>query len=147
MAGVVVGDAEGEGIARRLGREFAEDFCDVFAFCGEGAGAVGPFGVIAEEMAILLHGRAAAGGVDDDGIDVGALEEVDDGAGHRGGLFFEAGVDHEGSAAGLILRGDDFAALGGQNARGGGVDVGEEDLLYTAGKHADAAAMGAGMRG
>jgi len=95
-------------------------------------------------MAVLLHGGAAACGVDHDGVYVGAVEEVYDGAGHCGGLFFEAGVDHEGSAAGLILGGDDFAAFGGEDARGGGVDVGEEDLLYASGQHADAAARGTG---
>lgn len=144
VAGVVVGDAERQGIARCDWVEFAEDFGDVFAFCGEGAGSVGPLRVVAQEMAVLLHGGTAAGGVDDDGVDVGAIEEVDDLARHCGGLLFQPGVDHESSAAGLILGSDDFAAFRGEHARGGGVDVGEEDLLHASGEHSDAAAGGCG---
>jgi hypothetical protein len=96
-------------------------------------------------MAVLLHGGTAAGGVDDDGVDVGLLEEGDDAAGHGGSLVFETGVDHERSAAGLILGRDDFAAFGGEDASGCGVDVGEEDLLDTSGEKAYATARG-GMR-
>jgi hypothetical protein len=102
MAGVVVGDAEWEWVSRGDGLEFGEDFGDVAAFCGEGAGAFGPGGVVAEKMAVLLHGGTAAGRVDDDGVDVGLLEEGDEAAGHGGGLIFQSGVDHEGSAAGLV---------------------------------------------
>ena len=58
-------------------------------------------GVVAEEVAVLLHGGAAAGGVDDDGVDVGVLEDGNHAAGHGGSLLFKAGVDHQGSAAGL----------------------------------------------
>ena len=91
-------------------------------------------------MAVLLHGGAAAGGVDDDGIDVGLLEGGDDLAGHGGGLAVEAGVEHEGAAAGLAGGDDDLAVLGGEHAGGGAVDAAEEDLLDAAGEHADAAA-------
>ena len=152
MAGVVVGDADREWIARgwRMtfkGFEFREDFGDVAAFCGEGAGARGPVGIVAEEMAVLLHGGTAAGGVDDDGFDLGLLKERDDAAGHFGGLVFEAGVDHECSAAGLICGGDDFTAFGGQDSGGCGVDVREEDLLNAAGEHAYAAARSGGGSG
>ncbi len=76
---------------------------------------------------------AAAGGVDDDGVYVGGFEEGDQVAGHDGGLVFEAGVDHEGSAAGLIGGGDYFAAFGGEDSGGGGVYVREEDRLDAAG--------------
>ena len=118
----------GSGLRGRDRRQLAEDLGDVFALCGEGGGAGCPFGVVAEEVAVLLHGGAAAGGVDDDGVDVGGLEEGDDVARHCGGLLFEAGVDHQGSAAGLVFGRDDLAAFSGEDACGGGVDVGEEDL-------------------
>jgi hypothetical protein len=119
----------------------AEDFGDVFTFLGEGLGPSGPLGVVAEQVAVLLHGRAAAGCVDDDGVDVGGFEERDEIAGHGGSLIFEAGMDQEGSAAGLTGRGDDVEAFGAQDSGGGGVDVGEEDLLDAAGKHADTASL------
>jgi len=72
------------------------------------------------------------------------LEEGDDAAGHLGGLVFKAGVDHEGPAAGLIGGSDDFAAFGGEDAGGCGVDMREEDLLDASGEQADAAARGCG---
>jgi hypothetical protein len=134
VAGVVIRDADGQGIARRERRELGEDLGDVAAFCGEGCGSGGPGGVVAEEMAVLLHGGTAAGGVDDNGVDCGLLEEGDDATGHFGGLVFEAGVEHERAAAGLICGDDDFAALGGEDSGGGCVDVGEEDLLDAAGE-------------
>ena len=56
-------------------------------------------------------------------------------------------MDHEGSAAGLVCGCDDFAAFGGEDAGGGGVDVGEEDLLDASGEHADAKARGGGGSG
>jgi len=55
VAGVVVGDADWERVPGRDGWEFGEEFRDVAAFCGEGVGAGGPFGIVAEEMAVLLH--------------------------------------------------------------------------------------------
>ena len=40
----------------------------------------------------------------------------------------------------LPLRDDDLAALGGEHARGRGVDLAKEGALHAAGKHPDAAA-------
>lgn len=139
VAGVVVCDADWDWMASCDGLEFGEDFSDVPTFCGEGAGALGPLRVVAEEVTVVLHGGTAAGGVDYYGVDVGVLEEFDDAACHCGGLVVQARVDHQGSAAGLIGRRDYFAAFGGENAGGGFVDVGEEDLLDASGKHADTA--------
>jgi len=69
VAGVVVGDAYLQRISRGDWFEFGEDFGDVAALCGECLGAGGPVRIVAEKMAVLLHGGAAAGGVDDDGVD------------------------------------------------------------------------------
>ena len=49
-------------------------------------------------------------------------------------------MDHERAAAALRLRDDDLKTFGGENARGGGVDVREVGVLHAAGEHADAAA-------
>lgn len=142
VAGVVVGDAEREGVAGGKGRKLSEELGDVATAGGKGAGALGPVGVVAEEMAVVLHGGAAAGGVDEDRVDLGLFEEGDDGLGHGGRFGVEAGVEHEGSAAGLAGRDDDLAAFGGEDAGGRLVDVGEEDGLDAAGEHAYAAAGG-----
>ena len=53
---------------------------------------------------------------------------------HRGGVGLKTGVDHERAATWLIARDDDLAAFGGEHARGGCVDVREEDLLHAAGQ-------------
>lgn len=92
-------------------------------------------------MAVLFHVGTAAGGVDDDGIGVGLFEDVDRlaGEGKRRGFF--SGVDAERAATGLILWGDDFAALGGEDAGGGGVDVREEGALDAAEEEADTPAL------
>jgi hypothetical protein len=143
VACVVIRDADGKRIALRDRWDAAENFGDVFAFGGESLGASSPLGVVAEEVAVLLHRGAAAGGVDDDGVDIGGFEEDDDVAGHGGGLVFETGVDHESTAAGLAGWGDDLEAFRRKDARGGGVHVGEKDLLDTASEHAYATAWSA----
>jgi len=140
VAGVVVRDADWERMAGCQRLEFGEDFGDVAALCREGSGAFGPLRIVAEEVAVVLHRGTTAGGVDDDGVDVGLLEEFDDAAGHGGGLIVESGVDHQRPAARLIARRDYFAAFGGEDAGGGFVDVGEEDLLDASGEHAGSSA-------
>ena len=92
-------------------------------------------------MGVILHVGAAAGGVDDDSVDVGVFEEVDGGAGEIEGGGFFSGVDAESAAAGLFGRGNDFAAFGGEDADGGGVDVREESALDAAEEKADASAF------
>src|SRR5271156_1498934 len=116
----------------------AEDFGDVFALCGECAGAISPLRVVAEEVAVPLHRGAATGGVDNDRVDVGSFEEGDQISSHLGGLVFEAGVDHESSAAGLAGWSDDLEAFCGEDTRCGCVDVREEDLLDAASEHTNA---------
>jgi len=76
VAGVVKGDASGKGMARGAGGQYGKKFADVAAFCGETFGAIGVIGIVAKKMAVVLHVRAAAGGVDDDGFDIGLLEGV-----------------------------------------------------------------------
>ena len=47
----MVGDAKCDGRARSDGLDGGEDLADVLALCGEGSGARGPGGVVAEEVA------------------------------------------------------------------------------------------------
>ena len=141
----MVGDAHGQRVTRRLGRELAEDLRDVPAFSTEGSGAGRPCRIVAEEVSILLHGRAAAGGVDDDRVHLGGFKDGDHAAGEASGLIFQARVDHESAAAWLGARDNHLAAFRGEDADGRLVDVLEEDLLNTAGEHANAAARRVGM--
>jgi hypothetical protein len=141
MAGIVDGYASLERMALGARREFGEEFGDVFAFGGEALGAIGVGGIVAEAVAVLFHVGAAAGGVDDDGIDAGLFEDVDSvaGEGERRGFF--SGMDAERAAAGLVLWGDDFTAFGGEDAGGGSVDVREKSALDTAEEETDTAAL------
>ena len=119
------------------GGRVGEDFRDVFAARAKGSGARGPDGVAAEKVTVLLHGGAAARGVNDDRFHVHSLEGGDHFSGKGGGVFIKAGVDHKGSAAFLLPWNDNLKAFGGKNADGGFVDVLEEDLLDASGEHAD----------
>src|SRR5271155_314485 len=98
-------------MARGHGWHATEDFGDVFALFGECPGTSGPVGVVTEKMPVFLHRRAAAGGVDDNGVDIRGFEESNEIAGHGGGLVFQARVDHEGPAAGLAGWGNDLEAF------------------------------------
>ncbi len=126
MAGIVEGYANLQRMALGARGEFGEEFGDVFAFGGEALGAIGVEGIVAEEMSVLFHVGAATGCVDGDGIDIGLFEDVNGVAGERECRGFFSGVDAECAAADLILRRDDFATFGGEDAGGGGVDVREK---------------------
>ena len=111
---------------------------------------LGPLGVrrvVAEQVAVLLHGRAAAGRVDHHLVDPGGVEGLDGRPGERLGLGLAAGVQAEGAAAALGGRGDDLAAVGGQDPGGGRVDLGEEHPLDAAGEHPDPPPARPGGRG
>ena len=116
-------------------------------FSRQRLGARGPLGLVAEEVAVLLEVRPAAGGVDHDGVDLGALEGLDDLAGEAEGLLLAPAVRRQRAAAALPRRDDDVAALGRQHADRRRVDVGEEGPLHAAGQQPDRPAAGTGRRG
>jgi hypothetical protein len=89
MASVVISDTHWQGISWCNGFHATKDFSDVFAFCGEGVGAISPLRIVAEKVAVLLHRRAAAGGVDGDRVNVGGFEESYEISGHGGGLVVQ----------------------------------------------------------
>src|SRR4051812_24110896 len=109
--------------------------------------SVGVLGVVTQEIRVLLHGRAASGGVYYDVVQVLLLESVDGLAGEVQGLFLAPGVGGESPTTALVLGGDYLAALGGEHADGRGVDLGEEYLLHAAGEDADSLAPLADWRG
>ena len=97
--------------------------------------------IVAQQMAVSFHRGAAARCVDDDGVGVGAFERVDQLPGRRHGIFFFAGVLGERAAALLRLRNDDFAAFGGEDARGRLVDISEEHTLDASEQQRDPLAL------
>src|ERR671914_663778 len=76
VAGVVVGDGDRQRVPLCHGLEFGKKLRDVLDLLGEGFGPTSVLGVVAQEVAVLLHRRAAAGGVDDHGVEVLLLEGV-----------------------------------------------------------------------
>jgi hypothetical protein len=93
VAGIVKGDASGYGMAFGTGGQLGKKLTNVAALGGESFGAIGISGIVAEEMAVVLHVGAAAGGVDDDGVDEGLLEGVDGVASQLQSRGFLAGVN------------------------------------------------------
>ena len=69
VAGVVVGDRHAAPAgARRRGSRSAEQLGDVAHLRGERGRALGPLGVVAQQVAVVLHRRAAARRVDHHGV-------------------------------------------------------------------------------
>src|ERR1700722_9104161 len=139
VASVMVGDAHRQRVAWRARRQFAQNLRDVFAFSAEGSGACSPRWVVAQQMTILLHGRTATGGIDDDGVHIGGLEGRNHRSRQPGGLFIQAGVQHERPPTLLCLGDDNLAALGGERSGSSPVYALKEHLLYAAGEHTNPA--------
>ena len=101
-------------------------------------GAVAIGGIIREQLAIVLQVRAAAAGIGDDGVELVGRELVDLLARELLGEFPFAVVGVERTAAELLRRRDDFAAVARQHFHGVAVDVAEDQVLCAAGEHGDA---------
>src|SRR5215211_7705442 len=147
VAGVVVGDRDGQRVPLGGGSDLGQKLRDVPDLLGESPGAVGVLGVVAQEVTVLLHRRAAPGGVDDDVVQVEPLEGVYGLPREVEGLLLAPGVGGESAAAPLALGRHHLAALGGEHPDRRGVDLGEEDLLHAAHEDADPPAPLAGRSG
>ena len=73
VAGVVVDDGAeaGDRMAPRMRLVLRQQLGDVFHLGGEPLGSLGVGGIVAQQVAVLLHPRAAARGVGDDRVEVG----------------------------------------------------------------------------
>src|SRR4029077_17972969 len=92
VARVVVRDAQRERMAGRPWRTaLGYDLCDISPRRGKGAGPRGPRRIVGEQLAVFLHRRSAAGGVDRDPLDAGGLEELYGATGERARLAGPAG--------------------------------------------------------
>ena len=74
---------------------------------GKARRAYCPGGVVAQQVRVLLHGAAAAGGVDDDCVELLKFKLGDHAFGEGCGLRVEPGMHHQRAAAALALRDDD----------------------------------------
>ena len=146
VTGIVEGHAETKPVQRGARLQFGEKFADVLALCGKLRGARGVARIVTEQMPIVLEIGAAASRIGNNGIDLGALEDVNDFAGEIERRRFFAGVDHERAAAGLRGRSDNFAAFGSKDAHRGGIDVRKKFALHAAEKQTDATARFANGR-
>ena len=146
VAGVVIRDAQRERMPRRprraeLGRRSP---LTSRTRAANAARAIGPGRIVREQVAVLLHRRSAAGGVDGDPFDARALEDLDGAPREGARLVQPAGMERQRAAASLLGRRDDVAAFGGQHVDGRGVDVRKHEALHAAGQQADRQPPGAG---
>src|SRR5712692_2635499 len=95
-------------------------------------------------MIVFLECGAAAGGVGDDGIEifVGEGREICPGKIARG--IADTGVSGQRSATKLILGDDDFAAVRGEHADGGFIEIRKYDIGDATGEEGDTGAARAG---
>ena len=141
VAGVVIGDSQRERVPRRprLPRQELRDVADLGR---EGEGALGPVGVVVEEVPVVLHRRAAPGRVRRDVVT--ALELLDRLLGEPPGRVLVAGVEMQGAAAARSLRRGDVVALRSENSGSRVVHLRKEDSLDAALQEPDSATPLAG---
>ena len=138
----MVGDAQRRGVAGRLNLQFHQHFGNVLGDGADPRGLVRHRGIGVEHVAVILHRRAAAGSVDDDGVEALPVHlrhpGVDIGGG--GGVAF-AGLAHvmgQRAATAHALRDHHFAAEAGQQANGRLVDIRVQRPLRATGHQRDA---------
>ena len=133
VAGVVISHL---GRDRELGGdwpEFHEKFGDVADLGDEFLCGL----IVRKEVSVILEHRAAAGGVDDDGVEAVGVEglQVRSGEIERGG--FRAGMIMDRAAAALRSGRDDFAAVGLEDSGGRGVGLGKHRVGHATEKERD----------
>src|SRR5271165_3453750 len=97
-----------------------------------------------EQMFIFLEGRAAAGGVCNDGVEILAEENIEVDARLQTRRIAHSCVGRQRAAAGLSVRDHDFASIGRENTNGGFMQRGKADLRDAPGEQSDARAAMAG---
>jgi hypothetical protein len=76
VAGVVVGRRNGQRVPLRHGAKLLQELRDIADLRAESFRPLGVLRVVAQQVTVLLHRRAAARGVDDDVVQVQILEGV-----------------------------------------------------------------------
>src|SRR5215204_2081794 len=96
---------------------------DILDLVGERLRPLGVLGVITQQVSVILHRRAAPGGVDHHVVKVLLLEGVYGFSGEAERLLLAPGMRAKSAAAALVLGRDDLAAFGGEDPNGRGVDL------------------------
>ena len=109
-------------------------------FAANACARVAPRLVLEQQIAVLFERRAAAGRIDEDRVDLLALEARDERAREVLGLIGPAAVQRKRTAAALPARHDDFAAFRAEHANRRGVHAREERALHAARDQRDARA-------
>ena len=139
VAGVVVGDGQLDRMARRLRGHRVEQLVHVAHLGRERRRPLLPLWIVGEQVAVVLHRRAAAGDVDGDRVV--ALVRGDGLPRRRQRGRFEPAVQLQRAAAARAGRGVHLPALGGEHPHGRGVDVAEQHPLDAALHERDPAAL------
>src|SRR5215207_3736662 len=121
--------------------DLVQELRDVLYLLRERLGPLGVLGVVAQKIRVLFHRRTATGGVDDHIVQALPLEGVYGLSREVQRLLLTPSMSGEGAATALVLRGDNLAALSGENPDGGGVNLGEKDLLHAADENAHLLAL------
>src|ERR687890_1561587 len=95
--------------------DLLQELRDVLDLRRELLGPLSVLGIVAQQIRVLLHRRAAPGGVDDHVVEILPLEGIYSLAGEVQRLLFAPSMSGEGATATLDLGGYHLAALGGED--------------------------------
>ena len=139
VAGVVVRDAQprSDAAAPAARRAPTTHLGDVAHARRERARALGPRRIVGEQLAVLLHRRSAAGGVDGDPLDAGALEASIVRRANARASSSRPACSASAPQQPWSARRDHVAAFGGQHVDGRVVHVRKDEPLHAAGQQAD----------
>ncbi len=148
MAGVVIGHACSNGVSRFVEAVGDEELADVFDFFDEARRPVGELRVAGQQFVVLLEHQAAAGHVDDYGVEMlpQALENLDVRSGELRRPGNVAGMVVNGPAAHLSGGAMHLAAVAEQDAVGGAVGPAEQGFSDAAREQSNDRIGGTGRR-
>jgi len=132
MAGILVRNADGKRLHFCGKTESSKKFRDVASFSCESAGLRVLGLVRGKKMIVFLERGAAASRVGDDGVKILAKKRGEILSREIAGGITNARVGSKRAAAKLFLGNHNFAAVGGEDADGGFVELRESDVGDTA---------------
>ena len=142
VAGILIGDARGDGLHRRgepEGSKKLSDVADILRECRCG----GVFGFAGSEQAIVFLKRGTATrGVGDDRVEISSTEGGEIATGQFAGDVAHTSMQRQGAAAELTVRDNDFASVCREDADGGFVQRRESDICDATREEGHAGAAG-----
>src|SRR5438309_8570100 len=108
---ILISDAPCDFLPRRTNPECDHKFRGIFYLGGKLAHATDEFGVMFEQVGVLFHGGAAAGGVGDDGIAIQCEHSANVLPGKLARLLAESGVGMQCAAAVLVFGNENFHSI------------------------------------